>query len=104
MAKKITFSGIEILTPQDDLSAKSLLDYVESVINHLEQDLGKVSGNFHLSINMDFSSNKKTAHKVFASGSESQKTVEKVSKLLDSTGIKDGISATIKVDMEVEDR
>ncbi len=62
MDKKVVFTGIEILTNENDSSARSLLGFVESVILRLESDLDRVDENFHLVINVDFSPNCPAKH------------------------------------------
>ena len=51
MSKRVVFNGIEILTSEDDISAKSFFDFAEEVIELLETSLDKTDENFHLSIN-----------------------------------------------------
>jgi len=106
MSKKITFNGIEILTSEDDSSAKGLLDYVENIIDHLEEDLDQVDGNFHLLINVDFSHDRPPRHSIIANGGNGQKAKEKVAKILQRfpNTKANKLSASVRVDLEVEDR
>jgi hypothetical protein len=106
MSKKITFNGIEILTSEDDSSAKGLLDYVENIIDHLEEDLDQVDGNFHLLINVDFSNGKPPRHSISTNSGNGQKAKEKVAKILGRfpNTRANKLSASVRVDLEVEDR
>ena len=105
MSKKVVFNGIEILTNEGDSSARSLLGFVESVIDCLETDLDQVDENFHLSINMDFSPNHPTNYSFSISNLSNNGTRGKVVKILEKTtsSFENKISGTVRVDLQVED-
>lgn len=106
MSKKVVFNGIEILTNEDDSSAKSLLGIVESVIDRLESDLDRVDENFHLFINMSFSPNHPTHHSFSVTSLSNNGTRAKVMKILEKTTNSRGnkIAGTVRVDLQVKDR
>ena len=105
MSKKVIFNGIEILTNEGDSSARSLLGIVESVIDHLESDLGQADENFHLFINMDFSPNTPPKHRFSVTGLTNNGTREKLTRILKGTTKYSNfdISGTVRVDLQVED-
>ena len=106
MSKKVVFNGIEILTAEGDSSAKSMLGFVESVIDHLESDLDRNDENFNLSINMDFAPNHSVKHRFSFTSLSNNGTREKVMNILErSTNSRESkISGTVRVDLQVEDR
>lgn len=105
MSKKVVFNGIEILTEEGDTSARSLLGFVEAVIDRLETDLDRVDENFHLFINMDFSPNHPPKHSFSVTSMSNNGTRQKVMNILEnSTVTRAGeISGTVRVDLQVED-
>ncbi|MBI5964616.1 MAG: hypothetical protein HY863_14145 [Chloroflexi bacterium] len=106
MGKKVIFNGIEILTTEDDVSARSFFDFTEEVIDLLEENLDGNDENFHLSINTEFFMNKPPKHSISVNGLKNQGTREKVMKVLQrAAGILHGhASGTAKVNLLVEDR
>ena len=106
MSKKVVFNGIEILTNEDDSSAKSLLGIVETVIDHLESDLDRVDENFHLLINMNFAPNHPTKHSFSVTSLSNNGTREKVMRILSqaTSSRENKIAGTVKVDLQVKDR
>ena len=106
MDKKVVFNGIEILTHEDDSSARSLLGFVESVIDCLESNLDRVDENFHLFINMDFAPYRLAKHSFSVTGLSNNGTREKVMRILEkSTNSRENkIAGTVRVDLKVEDR
>ena len=105
MSKKVIFNGIEILTNEGDSSARSLLGIVESVIDHLESDLGQADENFHLFINMDFAPNHPTQHSFSLTSLSNNGTRGKVMKILEKSTNShvNKISGTVRVDLQVKD-
>lgn len=106
MSKKVVFNGIEILTAEDDASARSLLGIVESVIDRLESGLDRVDENFHLFINMDFSPNRPVKHSFSVTNLSNNGTRKKVMRILEKStnSYENEITGTVKVDLQVEDR
>lgn len=105
MDKKVVFNGIEILTDEDDSSARSLLGFVESVIDCLESDLDRVDETFHLFINMDFAPNRSTKHSFSVTGLSNNGTREKVMRILEkSTNSRENKAAgLVRVDLQIKD-
>jgi len=105
MNKTVVFNGIEILTEEGDLSARSLLGFVEAVIDHLESDLDRVDENFHLFINMDFAPNHPPKHSFSVTSLSNNGTREKVMKILEksTTSPENTIAGTVRVDLQVQD-
>ena len=106
MGKKVVFNGIEILTSEDDISARSFFDFTEEVIDLLETSLDGTDENFHLSINTEFFLNKSPRHSISVNGLSSQRTRDKVMRILQRTaGILTGhASGTARVNLLIEDR
>jgi len=105
MSKRVVFNGIEILTSEDDISAKSFFDFAEEVIELLETSLDKTDENFHLSINTEFFSNRKPQHRIYVNGLKNQATRRKVLDILQkSAGLLSGHAiGTASVNLVVED-
>ena len=105
MGKKVVFDGIEILTTENNASARSLLGIVESVIDRLEADLDRADENFHLSINMDFAPNRSAKHRFSMSNLSNNGTRTKVMKILEksTSSHANKVSGTVKVDLQVKD-
>lgn len=105
MDKKVVFNGIEILTSEDDVSAKSFFDFTEEVIDLLEKDLDKSDENFHLIINTEFFLNRKPKHSISVNGLNNQRTRGKVVKILQrAAGILSGhATGTASVNLLIED-
>ena len=105
MDKRVVFNGIEILTSEDDLFAKSFFDFSEEVIDLLEKDLDKSDENFHLIINTEFFLNKKPKHNISVNGLNNLKTRGKVVKILQkATGLLTGrVTGTASVDLLIQD-
>lgn len=106
MDKKVVFNGIEILTSEDDVSAKSFFDFTEEVIDMLERDLDKNDENFHLSINTEFFVNRKPKHSISVNGLSNQKTRGKVVKILQRAANLLGghATGTASVNLIIDDR
>lgn len=106
MDKKVVFNGIEILTSEDDVSAKSFFDFTEEVIELLEKDLDKNDENFHLSINTEFFLNRKPKHSISVNGLSNQKTRGKVVNILQrAASVLNGhATGTASVNLLIEDR
>lgn len=106
MGKKVVFNGIEILTSEDDISARSFFDFTEEVIDMLETDLDRSDENFHLSINTEFFMNRPPKHSISVNGLTNQRTREKVMKILQRTaGILHGhATGNARVNLLIEDR
>ena len=105
MSKRVVFNGIEILTSEDDISAKSFFDFAEEVIELLEMSLDKTDENFHLSINTEFFSNRRPQHRIYVNGLKNQATRAKLLKILQrSNSLLSGHAVgTASVNMAVED-
>jgi hypothetical protein len=105
MDKKVVFNGIEILTDENDASAKSLLGFVEAVIDRLESDLDRVDDNFHLVINVDFAPNHPAKHSFSLTNLLDNKTRKKVMNILESSTKSpvNAIKGTVRVDLQVQD-
>ena len=105
MSKRVVFNGIEILTSEDDISAKSFFDFAEEVIELLEMSLDKTDENFHLSINTEFFSNRKPQHRIYVNGLKNQATRVKLLKILQrSNSLLSGHAVgTASVNLAVED-
>jgi hypothetical protein len=105
MDKKVIFNGIEILTSEDDVSAKSFFDFTEEVIVLLEKDLDKSDENFRLIINTEFFQNKKPKHSISVNGLSNQQTRGKVVKILQkASGVLSGhATGTASVNLVIED-
>ncbi len=106
MGKKVIFNGIEILTSEDEISARSFFDFTEEVIDLLEAGLDGSDENFHLSINTEFFMNRPPKHSISVNGLKNQRTREKVMTILQRTaGVLHGHASGIaKVNLLVEDR
>jgi hypothetical protein len=106
MSKKVVFNGIEILTNEDDSSARSLLDIVENVINRLESDLDRGDENFQLFINMNFAPDRPIKHSFSATSLSRNGTREKVMKILEKSthSRRNKLTGTLKVGLQVKDR
>lgn len=106
MDKKVVFNGIEILTSEDDVSAKSFFDFTEEVIDMLERDLDKNDENFHLSINTEFFVNRKPKHSISVNGLSNQKTRGKVVKILQRAAslLSGHATGTASVNLIIDDR
>ena len=105
MSKRVVFNGIEILTSEDDISAKSFFDFAEEVIELLEMSLDKTDENFHLSINTEFFSNRKPQHRIYVNGLKNQATRAKLLKILQrSNSLLSGHAVgTASVNLALED-
>ena len=105
MSKRVVFNGIEILTSEDDISAKSFFDFAEEVIELLETSLDKTDENFHLSINTEFFSNRKPQHRIYVNGLKNQATRVKLLKILQrSNSLLSGHAVgTASVNLAIED-
>jgi len=104
MGKKVRINGIEILTSEDDRSARELLIYVETVISRLEIELDHLGGNFHLLIKTDFSPDGPPQHFLSTRRLTHAAARKKVVKILEksaSIGIR--ASGTVKIQLDVED-
>lgn len=97
---------LRFLTSEDDISARSFFDFTEEVIDLLETSLDGTDENFHLSINTEFFLNKSPRHSISVNGLSSQKTRDKVMRILQRTaGILTGhASGTARVNLLIEDR
>jgi len=106
MNKKITINGIELSLPKYNASAVTLFDYLDDVVTNLEEELGKDDGNFKISIDVDFSTNKPPKHKIHSNRSTTARTKEKVARILKRTksGKDDSVSGSVRVNLQVEDR
>ena len=104
MNKKVIFNGIEILTDEDDSSARNLLGFVESVIDHLESDLDEADENFNLSINMDFSPNRPAKHIFSVTSLSNNGTRKKVMRILEesTSSRENAVLGMVKIDLQVE--
>jgi len=102
MGKKVTFNGIEILTEEGDSSARSLLGFVEHMIDQLESNLDKIDENFHLFINMEFAPNTPPNHKLSVTGLSNSNTRKKITKILKNYNKLD-VSGTVRVELKIED-
>lgn len=105
MSKKVIFSGIEILAPGDDQSAKRLLGLVENMITRLEASLDSTDENFTISINTTFSISKATKYNISIEGITNRKTRDKVVRILQKSTEtkKEKVAGTLKVDLQVQD-
>ena len=105
MSKNVVFNGIEILTSEDDISARSFFDFTEEVIDLLETNLDGTDENFHLSINTEFFLNRSPKHSISVNGLTNQRTREKVMKILKRTsGILTGhATGTASVNLRIVD-
>jgi translation initiation factor 2 alpha subunit (eIF-2alpha) len=106
MTKKVIFNGIELSLPKYNASALTIFDYLENIVTHLENGLGKEDGNFQLSINVDFSTTKPPKHKIHSNGTTKKQTKEKVAKILEGTADEtySQVSGSVRVNLLVEDR
>ena len=106
MNKKITLNGIELSLPKYNATAVTLFDYLDDVVTNLEKGLGKDDGNFKISIDVNFSTNKPPKHKIYSNSSTNKRTKEKVSRILKKARAKgtDTVSGTVRVNLQVEDR
>jgi hypothetical protein len=105
MSKKVVFNGIEILTNESDSSAQSMLDFVESIINHLESNLSSADENFLLSINIDFAPNRSIKHSFSIKNLSNNGTREKVMRILEEStnSCETTLSGTVRADIQVGD-
>jgi hypothetical protein len=105
MGKKVVFNGIEILTNEGDSSVKSLLGFVESVIDCLESDLDPIDENFQIFINMDFAPNRKTKHSFSVTSLSNNGTRGKVMKILEKStnSLENKITGMVRIDLQVKD-
>jgi hypothetical protein len=106
MDKRVVFNGIEILTSEDDISAKSFFDFTEDVIELLEKDLDKSDENFRLSIHTEFFLSGKPKHSISVNGLSNQKTRGKVVKILQRAAVvlSGHATGTASVNLLIEDR
>jgi len=104
--KKVVFNGVEILTSEDDISARSFFDFTEEVIRLLESNLDDSDGNFRLSISTEFFMNKPPKHSIYVNGLNNQQTREKVVRILQRTAgkLRGHAKGTAKVNLLVSDR
>jgi hypothetical protein len=105
MSKKVVLKGIEILTNENNSSARILLDMVEIIIDHLESDLDPVDDNFQALINMDFTPDQSTRHSISFSSLSRNGTREKLMSILEKStnSHENKIAGTVRVDLQVED-
>jgi hypothetical protein len=105
MSKKVVFDGIEILTSEDDVSARSFFDFTEELIGLLESNLDGTDENFHLSVNTEFFFNKPPKHSISVNGLKNLRTREKVMIILQRTaGVLHGHATGIaRVNLSIED-
>ncbi len=85
MDKRVVLNGIEILSLEEDTSAKSFFDFIEEVIDLLEKNLDKNDENFCLIIHTKFFVNRKPEHTISFNGLINLKTRSKVVKILKRT-------------------
>ena len=106
MSKKVIFNGIEILTSEDDISAKSFFDFTEEVIGLLESSLDDSDANFHLSISTEFFMNRPPKHSIYVNGLKNPKTKAKLVRILQrSAGVLRGhATGTARVNLIISDR
>lgn len=106
MNKKIILNGIELSLPKYDATSTTLFDYLENVVTNLEEELGADDGNFQLSINVDFSTNKPPHHQILSNGKTARRTKEKVARALKRTqaGTFNQVSGSVRVNLQVEDK
>jgi len=106
MNKKVIFNGIELSLPKYNSSAVTIFDYLDKVVTHLQDELSEDDGNFHISIDVDFSTNKPPKYKIQSNGSTPRKTKEKLAKILEKTAENDEnqVSGTVRLNLLVEDR
>lgn len=106
MNKKIILNGIELSLPKYNASAVTLFDYLDDIVTNLEEELGREDGNFKISIDVDFSTNKAPKHKIYSNGSTTTRTKEKVARILKKTkaGGTESVSGSVRVNLQVEDR
>ena len=106
MSKKVVFNGIEILTSEDDLSAKSFFDFTEEVIRLLESNLDDSDADFHLSISTEFFMNRLPKHRIFVDELKNQGTKEKLVKILQraASRLHGHTSGTARVNLLINDR
>lgn len=92
--------------PKYNSSAVTLFDFLEDVVTDLENGLGKDDGNFKISINVDFSTNKSPKYKIYSNGTTGKRTKEKVAKILNRSknSRTDKVSGSVRVNLQVEDR
>lgn len=105
MDKRVIFNGIEILTSDDDASAKSFFEFTQQVIELLEQEMDRSDDNFRLDIRTDFSKNTRPKHHISVNGLNNQKTKAKIVRVLQSASniIAGGASGSASVSLIVED-
>jgi hypothetical protein len=106
MTKKVTINGIELNFPKYDASAVTLFDYLDHVVSHFEEELGDEDGNFQISINVDFSTNRPPRHEIYSNGTTKKRMKQKVAKILEKTieGEYNHMSGSVKVNLVVEDK
>jgi hypothetical protein len=106
MTRKVLFNGIEISQTKYDRTTLSIFDYLEKIKNLLEKGLKKEDKIAQFSVKVDFSPNTSPKHKIYANGSTTSKTKEKISSLLKKNANNDfsPVSGSAKVNFMVQDR
>lgn len=106
MPKKVTFNGIELSLPKYDKNVLSIFDYLDMVIAKLESGLDKSDGNFQLSINLDFATDKPPKHKILDKGTITKKSKDKVLKILRKVAKEkyEHTTGSVKVNVVVDEK
>ena len=104
MKKKVKFNGIEILTSEDDRSAKDLLGFVETILNNLKSEIDDTDDNFHIYLSTEFAPPKRPRHTISTIGPINDTTVEKVLRILRQAALNDiRAKGTVKINLFLED-
>ena len=106
MSKKVILNGIEVLTLEDDISARSFFDFTEEVIGLLETDLDASDANFTLSIRTEFFMDQPPKHSIYVNGLNISKTKAKLVRILQrAAGILRGCAiGTARINLMIIDR
>lgn len=106
MTKKVILNGIELSLPKYDATSETIFDYLDGVVTHLEKGLDKNDENFKMSINVDFKANKPPMHRIYANGTTSKKTKDKVAKILKKSTIiaHQHVAGSVKINLMVGDK
>ena len=106
MAKRVTLSGVEIYTSDENIPTDKFFDFVQEVIDALEAELSSEEKNFQLNLQFRFYPDQKPKHRIHLNGIKVRRMQEKIVKILrnSTTAFTKRTGSSVQIDMLVHDK